>query len=280
METGTRTLALAGRTLTYHVSHADAPGTPVVFLHPWFGCPQFWSSTISALPDRPCLAVDFYSLATGTRISDAGPCDLADAVVHMLDAEGLGRVDLVGNSVGGIVSQIIASTVPDRVRRLVLVGTGANTTGALPAFAAAVDRWTEGARSGRGPSRSAIEDTVGMLFTARPDPKTWTTFVDAVANTDPGYMAAVLTAARGLDLVPQLPNITAPTLIVRGTEDCARTAEHAATMAAGISNSRSVEMPGAGHSPMVDHPVEFTQLIRDHLDDAHVDSGSPTEAVV
>lgn len=266
MNAHARTLPLDGRSLTYHVSHADTPGVSAVFLHPWFGCSQFWTSTIAALPDRPCLAVDFYSLADGTPTSDAGPVDLADAVVRMLDAEGLEQVDLVGNSVGGIVSQIIASTVPERVRRLVLVGTGANTTGALPAFAATVDRWTQAADRGDGPPRAAIEDTVGMLFTSRPEQAVWETFVDAVADTDPDYMAAVLTAARGLDLVPQLPNITAPALIIRGTEDCARTAQHAATMAAGIPRSRSIEMPGAGHSPMVDHPVEFAELVRSHLD--------------
>ncbi len=87
---------------------------------------------MDALSDRPCFAVDFYSLAGEGGRPSAGPTDLADAVLRMLDAEQLDRVDVVGNSVGGIVAQIIASSVPQRVRRLVLVGTGANTVGALP----------------------------------------------------------------------------------------------------------------------------------------------------
>ncbi|WP_068155421.1 alpha/beta fold hydrolase [Rhodococcus phenolicus] len=265
METHTRTIPLDGAQLTYHVSRPDAPGTPTILLHPWFGCWQFWASTMDALSDRPCFAVDFYSLAGEGGRPSAGPTDLADAVLRMLDAEQLDRVDVVGNSVGGIVAQIIASSVPQRVRRLVLVGTGANTVGALPAFAETVDRWTAATRAGEGPSRTAIEDTVGMLFTGRPRSDVWETYIAAVAGADAAYMGSVLTAARALDLVPRLPGITAPTLIVRGTEDCARTAEHAAVLAAGIPVARSIEMEGAGHSPMVDHPADFARLVAEHV---------------
>lgn len=267
MEIDDRTLALPGTSLSYHVSRPSAPGTPVVLLHPWFGCRQFWNSTMEHLADRPCYAVDLYSPAGGDWTAVAGPTGLAGAVRAMLDAEGLDRVDVVGNSVGGIVSQVLASSVPDRVRRLVLVGTGANTQGALPGFAAAVDRWITAVQNGDTASRTAVEDTVGLLFTGRPDAATWETYVQAVLRTDPAYLAAVLGAARELDLVPRLADITAPTLVVRGTEDQARGAEHSAVLAAGIPDARSVEMPGAGHSPMVDHPAEFAELVAAHLGD-------------
>lgn len=266
MDIRSRSLPLDGTTLSYHVSRPAAEGIPTVFLHPWFGCWQFWISTMDGLTDRPCFAVDFYSPAGGDWSSVDGPSGLADAVLHMLDSEGLDQVDLVGNSVGGIVAQIIASTAPDRVRRLVLVGTGANTAGALPAFAETVDRWTVGASADGGPSREAIADTVGMLFTCRPEPDVWETYVQAVSDTDPAYMGSVLSAARRLDLTPDLPSITAETLILRGTEDCARTAAHAAALAEGIPVAHAVEMDGAGHSPMVDHPDEFLRLVTDHLD--------------
>ncbi|WP_326698522.1 alpha/beta hydrolase [Streptomyces sp. NBC_01754] len=265
MDTQHRTVPLTGTSLSYHVTRPSAAGTPVVLLHPWFGCWQFWTSTTQHLSTRPCYAVDLYSPAAG-EWSAAGPATLADAVVAMMDAEGLDRIDLVGNSVGGIVSQVVASTVPDRVRRLVLVGTGASTKGSLPGFAQAVDRWIATGQDGGAASRGAAEETVGMLFTGRPDPATWETYVQAVLRTDPAYVAAVLGAARRLDLLPRLGRITAPTLVIRGSEDRARTAEHSAALVAGIPTARSVEMPGAGHSPMVDRPDRFAALVAAHLD--------------
>lgn len=266
MEISSRTIPLSETSMSYHVSQPNSAGTPIVLLHPWFGCWQFWKSVMTSFPDRPCYAVDFYSPATGDWSTVASPTDLADTVISMLDSENLDQVDLIGNSVGGIVAQIIAAIAPERIRRLILVGTGANTTGALPGFAAAVDRWTKIARSGDVPSHDTVEDTVRMLVTSRPDNATWDSYIQAVRETDPTYITAVLLAARELDLTPQLHRISAPTLIIRGSEDCARTAEHSAALAAGIPTARSIEIAGAGHSPMVDHPAEFLRLVVDHLD--------------
>lgn len=266
MEIQSRTMPSEGTELSYHVSQSASSGTPTILLHPWFGCWQFWISTMDGLSDRPCYAVDFYSLASGDWSSVDGPSGLADAVLRMLDTENLDRVDIVGNSVGGIVAQIIASKAPQRVRRLILVGTGANTAGALPAFADTVDRWTARARDDGGPSRAAIEDTIGMLFTRRPRTDVWETYVRAVSETDPTYMGSVLSAARQLDLTQQLAAITAPTLVLRGSEDCARTAAHAANLAEGIPTAYAVEMEGAGHSPMIDYPDDFLHLVTDHFD--------------
>ena len=267
MEIDSRTLALDHTSLSYQVSGSDPTAVPTVFLHPWFGCWQFWTTTMQALAPRRCYAVDLYSPSTGQDwTAVAGPTGLAEAVLAMLDAEGLDQVDLVGNSVGGIVAQVIASTAPQRVRRLILVGTGASTAGTLPGFAAAVDRWTVGIRNGAEASRAAVEDTVGMLLSAPPPQRDWETYVQAVLRTDPAYLAAVLGAARALDLTSRLQAIAAPTLIVRGSADCARTADHVAVLESGIPHSRSVEMPGAGHSPMVDHPAEFIRLVTGHLD--------------
>ncbi|MGW0043532.1 alpha/beta fold hydrolase [Rhodococcus sp. NPDC003348] len=260
-----REVVARGATLSYHVANPDAPGRPVVLLHPWFGCWQFWTPTIRALEDRPCFAVDFYSPAAGHWDTVVGPEGLAEVVLAMMDSEGLDQIDLVGNSVGGIVAQVLASSAPERVRTLVLVGTGAGTVGCLPGFASAVDDWIAVAHAGAEASRAAIDTTVGMLVSRRPDPDTWNTFLDMVAQADPAYLAATLAAARQLDLTPRLGAITAPTLVVRGSEDCARTPAHVEVLVAGIPDARAVEMAGAGHSPMVDHPDEFNALVVAHL---------------
>jgi 3-oxoadipate enol-lactonase len=263
-ENGHRSVTLEGTSLSYRIT-GPGTNTALVLLHPWFGCRQFWDQTVNALADRRCLTVDFYSLADGDWARWASPEQLAAAVVAMLDNEHLECVDVVGNSVGGIVAQVLASAHPDKVRRLVLVGTGAMTSGVNRGFARAVDTWIACAGEGTAPRRETTEATIAMLFSTDLDEPTRRTFVDAVMQTDPAFIAAVLSAARGLDLTDQLPRITAPTLVLRGTEDCARTAQHAAQLAAGIPNALWTEIPGAGHSPMVDHPAEFNRLVSAHL---------------
>lgn len=260
-----RTVPLAGTHLAYHVAGTEHRGTPVVLLHPWFGCWQFWWQTIPYLPGRRCYAVDLYSPDRGDWSAAASPHGLADAVLAMTRTEGVDRFDLVGNSMGGIIAQVVASTVPDRVRRLVLVGTGATTRGVLPTFGQKVSDWITRAGAGDPASRGEVEAIIDMLVTRRPDERTWQLFVDEVWRAAPGYLAAVLAAARALDLTPDLPRITASTLVIRGAHDCARTPAHVTGLLAGIRHARAVEMPDAGHSPMVDDPRRFAALVADHL---------------
>ena len=59
--------------------------------------------------------------------------DLASAVRGLLDALGIDRAHLVGNSYGGAAALRLALDRPDRVARLVLMGPGGiGTTRALP----------------------------------------------------------------------------------------------------------------------------------------------------
>jgi pimeloyl-ACP methyl ester carboxylesterase len=50
---------------------------------------------------------------------------MADVVPRLLDALGIGAVDLLGWSLGGYVGQTVALTWPERVRHLVIAGSGA-----------------------------------------------------------------------------------------------------------------------------------------------------------
>ena len=50
----------------------------------------------------------------------------ADGVVSFVEALGLTKIDLLGFSMGGYTAQMTALTAPDRVRKLVLSGTGSS----------------------------------------------------------------------------------------------------------------------------------------------------------
>ena len=237
----------------------------MVLLHPWFGCCQFWHRTFDHFIDRTRIAVDFYSLADGDWSRWAGPVQMAESVLSVMDHEGLEYVDLVGNSVGGIVAQVVASKYPQRVRKLVLVGTGAHTTGVRSAFVDTVDHWIAAARRNETPSRSFIEATVSMLVSSDLDAQSLAVFADMLAKTEPMFIATVLTEARRLDLSDELGKIRASTLVIRGTEDRVRTRDHAFQLANAVRDARWYEMQAAGHAPMLDSPDEFERLLAEHL---------------
>jgi pimeloyl-ACP methyl ester carboxylesterase len=153
-------LLLDGGSLSYRYE-AGAFGDPVVFLHPWFGCAAFWGRCVDALVSRPSYVLDLYSLGEG-RSDYAGPEGIASAVLALLDAERLQRCALIGNSTGGIAAQIVAADAPDRVRTLVLVGTGASTVGVSTVFRAQLEAWLE------NPDDERTSSLVRRLFARDP----------------------------------------------------------------------------------------------------------------
>lgn len=255
--------------LEYRVK-PGASSDPVVLLHPWFGCWQFWQRTVAALPEYTCYLVDLYSPgASDSWGRFARPAGLAEAVVALLDAERLERCTLVGNSLGGITAQIVAATVPDRVQKLVLVGTGASADGLKPDYRAEIDAWLSG-----DPDGSRCEAFVARLFARRPPLEELAVYVNAVRTANRDFMVAVLRSSLELDLRPRLHAITARTLVVRGELDAGRTREHVCDLLRGISDSVAIELPGAGHSVMVDSADQFDRVLRAFLQQGHVEGAT------
>jgi pimeloyl-ACP methyl ester carboxylesterase len=256
------TVALGSTSIDVYTDGDAGAEPPIMLLHPWFGCWRFWLPTMQLLPDRSCAAVDFYSLSAAAWDGFGDPHGLKTAVIACLDDLGLQQVDLVGNSVGGIVAQLIAAEAPERVRRLVLVGTGPYTRGVSRAFAEEVANWVgdpEGAR------RSGAARAVAVVTQSEIEREEFDACVDLVESADPHFIASVLRNARALDLVDQLGRITAPTLVMRGMLDPIRTREHSEALLAGIRDARDFEMPGAGHAPYMDDPKTFVAELRRFL---------------
>jgi 2-hydroxy-6-oxo-octa-2,4-dienoate hydrolase len=103
-------------------------GDPVVLVHgsgPGVSAYANWRLTIPALADGVrVLAPDMVGFGYSER-PDAARYDLqtwVDQVVGFLDALGIERASIVGNSFGGAIALSLASRHPDRVDKLVLMG--------------------------------------------------------------------------------------------------------------------------------------------------------------
>jgi 4,5:9,10-diseco-3-hydroxy-5,9,17-trioxoandrosta-1(10),2-diene-4-oate hydrolase len=122
-----RTLPVGEGQVHYHEA---GTGTPVVLLHGGGPGASAWSNfgrTVPVFAERfRTLAID----QPGYGRSVAGPVTshyftfAAEAVVAVLDALGIERAHLVGNSLGGGTAVRFALRYPDRAGRLVLMGPG------------------------------------------------------------------------------------------------------------------------------------------------------------
>jgi pimeloyl-ACP methyl ester carboxylesterase len=233
----------------------DGDGDPVVFVgDAGYGAWQWgWQHAAVAGP--------FESLVTDVRgagRSDApsGPYSVSDLVSDLaavLSDAGLRSAAVVGAGLGGLVGLEAARTT-SRVDRLVCLGSGASGSGvdleslsAPPADRDALRRTTEAALSTEfvDDHPDAVRDIVEWR---------------AAEDADPAAWEAQAAAVRGYSLDAPY-EVTAPTLVVHGTDDAAWPAEDARTLAADLPRGEFVGVDGAGH---LAH-VERSKRVNDEL---------------
>jgi pimeloyl-ACP methyl ester carboxylesterase len=82
-----------------------------------------------------------------------------------------------------------------------------------------------------------------------------------------GY-AGACDAIQHMDLRERLPSITAPTLVVAGSEDPAAPPEHGRLIADSIPGSRFEVIDGAAHLANIEQPARVTELLLEHIAEA------------
>ena len=85
-----------------------------------------------------------------------------------------------------------------------------------------------------------------------------------VATDATGY-AACCGAIERMDLREQLPRITAPTLVISGSDDPATPVEHQRLIAEAIPGARHEVVGPAAHLAAVQQPEAVNRLILEHL---------------
>ena len=120
------TSIVAGGIRTNYIE--DGAGPPVVLIHgsgPGVTAYANWRLTLPALGKQfHCYAPDMAGFGFSER-PDAISYDVAtwaDQVIGLLDALGLAKASIIGNSFGGAIALRVAAQHPDRVDRLVLMG--------------------------------------------------------------------------------------------------------------------------------------------------------------
>jgi pimeloyl-ACP methyl ester carboxylesterase len=192
---------------------------------------------------------------------------LAGDAAAVLDAAGLDAAAVWGASMGGMVAQHLALLHPERVTRLVLACTtcgGPHAIGPAPEAASAL--LGRGARTPGDAYRLACTVLYAEDWQAE-HPELIDREV-AERERHPvrgGVFAAQQAAVRGHDTWDTLPRISAPTLVLHGTEDAAVPAENGRILAGRIPGARLQLLPGRGHLFFHEAPEESAATVLEFL---------------
>jgi pimeloyl-ACP methyl ester carboxylesterase len=102
----------------------EGSGPALLFVHGYLVDGRLWDGVVDALGDRfRCIAPDLpfgaHRLAMAPN-ADLTPPGLATILAELIERLGLDDVTVVGNDSGGAVSQVLVTTRPERIGRLVL----------------------------------------------------------------------------------------------------------------------------------------------------------------
>ena len=242
-------------------------GDPLLLLHGWGSSRRDFTAVLPARAERfDVLNVDLPG-AGRSRHLDRRPtvAAITDAVERTLDAEGVGRVHVLGNSLGARVALELARR--GRARSVVSIApSGMNIAperlfqGAGMAVARLVGRT---AAPLIGPmSRSTLGRTA-LLFPLKTRP--WSTSREEAIGAREGFADSrdwwrTLFWALLLDVPRGLGHIDCPVLLVQGTADWIAMGQTVRYLPF-VPRSRFRPLLAAGHAPQSDRPETIVRLV-------------------
>lgn len=251
-----------------HYEAFGRPGAPAVLLIQGLGADKHgWD--MQRLP----LSLKYRVIALDNR--GAGRSDkpfghyslevMASDAMAVLDDAGVERAHVVGASMGGAISQVIAIQYPERVLSLTLACTACRNH---PWRRELLQNWAATATE-QGMGAMAREAARWMI-----GPRSFRRLVPAFGLLGPlarGRTAhAFVSQVRALlehedDQAELLSGITAPTLVLVGNQDILTPRGDAEEIAERIPDAELVVISGASHGLMVEHASTFNRLLLEFL---------------
>ncbi len=260
-----------GESLAY-IDMGNRSGPAVVLIHGYTDNARDW------VPMLPYLSKSYRLILVDIRghgQSSKPECcytrlDFAYDIKLLLDALGVRKADIVGHSLGSIISQTFAEYWPDLTNRVVLI----SSTGGRPPsqtktapqfdFAAEIRKlkepidpdspfmiawWDSPTPVDPDFIRRQRKDAAGIPL------RVWLAVLDQAVNANTSYV----------DLQNTLPRLKAPTLLIWGSKDPIIEEDMRQTLRTALPNAKVKVFDGLGHNPFWEDPQGVAEVINAFL---------------
>lgn len=276
-----QSITAAGIRTNYHDS--GGAGAPVLLIHgsgPGVSAWANWRLVMPALAQQArVIAPDMVGFGYTER--PQGFVYNMDAwvrqAVGLLDALGIERTDLVGNSFGGGLSLALAIAHPERVRRLVLMGS-AGVSFPLTEGLDAVWGYTPSVENMRAimdyfafDQGLMSDDLARLRFEASARPGVQESYAAMFPAPRQRWIEALASAEADIRALPH------ETLVVHGREDRVIPLANAYTLANWLPRAQLHVYGQCGHWTQIEHAARFARLVGDFLTEARANEPLPLQ---
>jgi len=241
-------------------------GKPVILLHGWLGSWGLWQDTMSYLGRYyRTYALDFWGFGeSGKKRETYAVQDFVSLVDQFMEQLGIVKAPLVGHSMGGTVSLSVAIKYPQRVSKVVVVGSPiVGSSLALPLKLAGQRPIAFMLFNMMDAFRFAMK--VASPVICRDDRFAEMMDRDLSRTTLESFLLSIASLRR-TDLRPMLGHIQVPAMGMYGDRDVIVHPRQWEPMKQGISHARIERFPSAGHFLMLEEPKDFAERLKSFLD--------------
>jgi pimeloyl-ACP methyl ester carboxylesterase len=242
-------------------------GRPVILLHGWLGSWGLWQETMGFLGrSYRTYALDFWGFGeSGKKRETYAVQDFVGLVNQFMEQLGISQAPLVGHSMGGTVSLAMAIQYPQRVRKVVVVGSP--IVGSSLAFPLKL---------------SGYKGIAFLLFNMMWAFRMTMRIVDPFICRDPRFPDMMdkdlkrltvesfllsIASLRRTDLRPKLNEIKIPVMGIYGDRDNIVHPRQWQPLQEGVPHAKIIRWEKAQHFVMLDKPQDFMESLKSFLDE-------------
>lgn len=241
-------------------------GEPVILLHGWLGSWGIWHETMSYLGKYyRTYALDFWGFGeSDKKRSTFAIKDFVKMVDQFMERLGLYRAPLVGHSMGGTVSLSVAIQFPERVEKIVVIGSPIDGSSLAFLLKLAGQRWIASLVF-----RTMWALRLGIRISSPLITKDsrWPDIMnrDLSRTTLESFLISIA-SLRQTDLRSKLSQIEIPIMGMYGQKDIIVHPEQWQEILEKIPHARIDKYNDAGHFIMLDEPERFQSNLKCFLD--------------
>ncbi|MEQ8673019.1 MAG: alpha/beta hydrolase [Aggregatilineales bacterium] len=241
----------------YYADHrtTNTPYIPVLFIHGAGGTHLDWSAELRRLPQANTFALDLPGHGKSDGDGRESIQGYAQDIIAFLNALDLQQVIVAGHSMGGAIAQTLALTYPERIKAIILAGTGAK----LRVHPNILERLL------------VDQSEVGELL------KQWMwSSTTSAALREASYqqfmeIPAETTyhdyyACNNFDIRAQLDEIKQSALVIGGTEDQLTPLKYSEYLSQNLPDAELVIVKGGGHMMALEQPQFVAENIAKWLE--------------
>lgn len=251
----------------------EGRGRPVLLLHGWLGSWALWRNTFETLrQDFRTYALDFWGFGESRDLGENFTVDnFVTLVDQFMNRMGIVKAPLIGHSMGGTVSLSTAILNPEKVVKVVVIGSPIQGSSLSPLLKlASYQGWLDLSKSApflfnlfmRG-LRAGIRSYAYLM--ARDGKSLGDMMMKDLSNLTFGPFFQSINTLRQTDLRPRLNEVNVPVLGVYGKRDIIVNPAQSRVLLQYVPHSKIAMFKDSGHFPMMDEPKHFHETVRDFL---------------